>query len=97
MSESHEQLKSIVERIETLEAEKAEIAGQVKEVYAEAKSNGFDTKAIRKVVALRKLDAAERREQEAILATYMSALGMLADTPLGLAAKRREFGEEARA
>jgi uncharacterized protein (UPF0335 family) len=81
-----DQLRSLIERIERLEEEKAERAADIREVYAEAKGNGFDTKAMRKVVALRRLDAAERREQEAVLATYMQALGMLADTPLGRAA-----------
>ena len=56
------QLKSIVERIERLEEEKKTIAGDIKEVYAEAKANGFDTKIMRKLVALRKKDAAEREE-----------------------------------
>ncbi|SDR55953.1 Uncharacterized conserved protein, UPF0335 family [Rhizobiales bacterium GAS191] len=69
-------LKSFVERIERLEEEKASIAGDVKEVYAEAKSQGFDTKILRKVVAIRKRDAAERREEEEILDLYLQALGM---------------------
>ena len=69
-------LKSFVERIERLEEEKASIAGDVKEVYAEAKAQGFDTKVLRKVVALRKRDAAERREEEEILDLYLQALGM---------------------
>ncbi|MFI5012574.1 MAG: DUF2312 domain-containing protein [Hyphomicrobiales bacterium] len=69
-------LKSFVERIERLEEEKASIAGDVKEVYAEAKAQGFDTKVLRKVVALRKRDAAERREEEEILDLYLRALGM---------------------
>ena len=74
---THAQLKSVVERIERLEEEKKALAGDIKDVYAEAKSNGFDTKALRKVVQLRKQDMSERREEEAILATYMAALGML--------------------
>jgi len=69
-------LKSFVERIERLEEEKASIAGDVKEVYAEAKAQGFDTKVLRKVVALRKRDAAERREEEEIMDLYLQALGM---------------------
>ena len=69
-------LKAFVERIERLEEEKTSIAGDVKEVYAEAKAQGFDTKILRKVVALRKRDAAERREEEEILDLYMQALGM---------------------
>ena len=71
-------LKSFVERIERLEEEKASIAGDVKEVYAEAKAQGFDTKVLRKVVALRKRDAAERREEEEIMDLYLQALGMSA-------------------
>jgi len=74
---THAQLKSVVERIERLEEEKKALAGDIKDVYAEAKANGFDTKALRKVVQLRKQDMTERREEEAILATYMAALGML--------------------
>ncbi len=71
------QLRSIVERIERLEEEKAAIASDIKDVYSEAKANGFDVKALRRVISLRKQDMNDRREQEAILATYMSALGML--------------------
>jgi uncharacterized protein (UPF0335 family) len=71
-------LKSFVERIERLEEEKASIAGDVKEVYAEAKAQGFDTKVLRKVVAWRKRDAAERREEEEIMDLYLQALGMQA-------------------
>ena len=70
-------LRAFVERIERLEEEKKAIAGDVRDVYAEAKANGFDTKALRTVVRLRKQDVDERREQEAILETYMHALGML--------------------
>ena len=84
------QLKSIVERIERLEDEKKAIADDIKDVYAEAKGHGFDTKILRKVIALRKKEAAERDEEQAMLDTYMSALGMLADTPLGRAAMERD-------
>jgi uncharacterized protein (UPF0335 family) len=70
-------LKAFVERIERLEEEKASIAGDVKEVYAEAKAPGFDAKILRKVVALRKRDVAERREEEEILDLYLQALGMM--------------------
>jgi len=72
------QLRGIIERIETLEAEKAEISEQVKEVYAEAKGNGFDAKILQMVVRLRKKTAEERSEAEAMLDLYMQALGMLA-------------------
>ena len=75
------QLKSLVERIERLEEEKRALSGDLKEVYAEAKGHGFDTKILRKIVAIRKQDANERAEQEAILELYMSALGMVAAPP----------------
>ena len=71
------QLKSLVERIERLEEEKKTIAGDIKEVYAEAKGNGFDTKILRKLISIRKKDRNEREEEDAILDLYMSALGML--------------------
>ena len=71
------QLTSIIERIERLEDEKKEVAEQIKEVYAEAKANGFDAKTLRKVVALRKKPTEERQEEEALLELYLSALGML--------------------
>lgn len=71
------QLKSIVERVERLEVEKAEIMEQIKEVYNEAKGNGFDVKVLRTIIRMRKQDADERQEQETILETYMQALGML--------------------
>ena len=70
-------LKAFVERVERLEEEKKAIADDVRDVYAEAKANGFDVKALRTVVKLRKVDVNERREQEAVLETYLHALGML--------------------
>jgi uncharacterized protein (UPF0335 family) len=70
-------LKAFVERIERLEEEKKAIAGDVRDVYAEAKANGFDTRALRAIVQLRRQDAEERRAHEAVLETYMHALGML--------------------
>ncbi len=73
---AREQLKSIVERIERLEEEKAALAEDIKEVYAEAKANGYDTKTLRTVIRLRKQDSAERQEQEALLDLYLHALGM---------------------
>lgn len=76
-SVARDQLRAIVERIERLEEEKKSIADDIKDVYAEAKGNGFDTKALRKIVAIRKQDQAERLEQEAVLDTYMAALGMI--------------------
>ena len=72
-----DQLKSIVERVERLEEEKKAIADDIRDVYGEAKASGFDTKALRTVVRLRKQDINERKEQEAILETYLHALGML--------------------
>ena len=72
-----DQLKAIIERIERLEEEKKTISDDIRDVYAEAKGNGFDVKALRTIVRLRKQDADERREQETILETYMHALGML--------------------
>jgi uncharacterized protein (UPF0335 family) len=71
------QLRSIVERIERLEEEKKTIAADIKEVYAEAKGNGFDTKILRKVISLRKKEATEREEEQSMLDLYMSALGMI--------------------
>ena len=73
-----DQLKAIIERIERLEEEKKTISDDIRDVYAEAKGNGFDVKALRTIVRLRKQDSDERKEEEAILETYMHALGMLA-------------------
>jgi uncharacterized protein (UPF0335 family) len=84
---AREQLKSIVERIERLEEEKKAIGDDIKDVYAEAKANGYNTKVIRRVIALRKMHKAEREEFEAILDLYMEALSFDA-TPLGGAALR---------
>lgn len=70
-----DQLKSIVERIERLEEEKKTIADDIKEVYGEAKANGYDVKVLRKVIAIRKRDANERAEEEAILDLYLQAVG----------------------
>jgi uncharacterized protein (UPF0335 family) len=71
-----DQLKAFIERIERLEEEKAALSGDIKEIFQEAKGTGFDTKAIRKILSLRKKDHAERMEEEAILELYMQALGM---------------------
>jgi len=73
-----DQLKAFVERIERLEEEKKTISDDIRDVYAESKANGFDVKALRSVVRLRKQEPTERNEQQAILETYMHALGMLA-------------------
>ena len=72
-----DQLKAFVERVERLEEEKKTIADDIRDVYAEAKGNGFDVKALRTVVRLRKQDKTERAEQEAILEVYLQALGMI--------------------
>lgn len=71
------QLKSLVERIERLEEEKKSISGDIKEVYAEAKSNGFDVKILRKVISERRKEAAEREEEQSLLDVYLNALGMV--------------------
>jgi len=71
-----ERLRSFIERIERLEEEKAALAADVREVYAEAKSAGFDAKIMRQIVRLRKLDSAERQEQEALLDIYKQAVGL---------------------
>lgn len=76
---AREQLKSIVERVERLEEEKKTIADDIRDVYAEAKANGFDTKVLRQVVRLRKQDLTERQEQDAVRDLYLQALGMLPD------------------
>jgi uncharacterized protein (UPF0335 family) len=72
---AHGQLRAIVERIERLEEEKKTIAADIKEVYAEAKGNGFDIKILRKVISLRKKDANERQEEESMIDVYLAALG----------------------
>ena len=72
-----DQLKAFVERVERLEEEKKAITDDIRDVYAEAKGNGFDVKALRTIVRMRKQDANERAEEETILETYMQALGML--------------------
>lgn len=74
---SKDQLKAIIERIERLEEEKKTISEDIRDVYAEAKGNGFDVKTIRAIIRMRKQDANERQEAETILETYMHALGMI--------------------
>lgn len=69
------QLKAFIERVERLEEEKRNIAGDIKDVYAEAKGNGFDVKVLKKVVRIRKQDRAKRQEEDAILDLYLSAIG----------------------
>jgi uncharacterized protein (UPF0335 family) len=89
------QLKSIVERIERLEEERKTLASDIREVLSEAKANGFDTKIIKKIVAMRKKEASEREEEQAMTEVYMAALGMLplfdaAEAPLTVAEELRE-------
>ena len=78
---ARDQLRAFVERIERLEEEKKTIADDIKEVYGEAKSMGYDTKVLRKVISIRKQDQTERLEQEAVLDTYLHALGMVEAPP----------------
>ena len=75
-SVAQDQLRAFIERIERMEEEKKAISDDIKEIYAEAKGNGFDTKVLRQIVRIRKQDASERMEQEALLDLYMAALGM---------------------
>ena len=81
-----DQLLSVVSRIEKLEEEKKTVSDDIKDVFSEAKSNGYDVRALRTIIKMRKQDADERAEQEAILSVYMEALGLLSDLPLGQAA-----------
>ena len=78
---TNNQLKSIIERIEHLETERATVADDIKEVYAEAKGTGFDPKILKKVIAIRRRASAEVEAEQELIETYMSAVGMLADTP----------------
>lgn len=75
------ELRQIIERIERLEEEKHAIQGDIKDVYGDAKGRGYDTKAIRKIIARRKRDADELAEEEMILDTYLAALGMITLDP----------------
>ncbi|MDO1582412.1 DUF2312 domain-containing protein [Rhizobium oryzicola] len=76
---ARDQLRDFVERIERLEKEKQEIADFIKDVYGEAKASGFDPKILKRVIAIRKKDLAEWQKEDAVLDTYLSALGMVAD------------------
>jgi uncharacterized protein (UPF0335 family) len=78
---SQKQLRQLVEQIERLEEEKKALAGDIRDKYLEAKGLGFDVKALRKIVALRKKSATDRQEEESILAVYMHALGMIDEMP----------------
>ena len=92
-----DQLKAFVERVERLEEEKKAIADDIRDVYAEAKGNGFDVKALRTVVRLRKQDIDERKEQEAILETYLHALGMSDASFRGRSARAGTYNHAAKA
>jgi uncharacterized protein (UPF0335 family) len=96
VSEGHNsldpQLKSFVERIESLSLEKQAIADDVKEVYSEAKAKGYDLPTIRNIIKLRKMEVEKRRAFLDLLDRYQHALGMLGDTPLGRAASERAAG-----
>ena len=78
-NEASSHLRAFVERIERLEEEKKEVAGFIKDVFGEAKAMGFDTKILKKVIAIRRMDEAQRMEEDAILDTYLAALGMIPD------------------
>lgn len=97
MSDSAKMLQSYVARIERLEEEKKAIAGDIREIYAEAKANGFDPKIMRKVVAERRRNVADVEEEQALIDTYKVSLGMLRDTPLGDAAMRAAKKDHGRA
>jgi uncharacterized protein (UPF0335 family) len=77
-----DQLRQYIERVERVEEEKANLSADIREIYAEAKGNGFDPKIMRQIIALRKLEAHERQEREAILSLYLTALGMKAQGEL---------------
>ena len=75
------QLRALIERIERLEEEKTALAADIREVYAEAKGNGFDSKIMRQVIRIRKMESADRQEQEALLELYLTALGEASSAP----------------
>lgn len=89
-----DRLRQFIERVERLEDAKREIADDIKAVYAEAKANGYDTKTMRQIVRLRRMDPGDRREYEALLDLYKGALGMLDGTPLGKWAQRKADGRK---
>lgn len=94
---SQQQLRQFVEQIERLEEEKKQTASDIRDKYLEAKAVGFDVKALRQVVKLRRKSKSEREEEDAVLETYLHAMGMLgdlADTPLGQNYLSAKFGED---
>lgn len=88
------QLRSIIERVERLEEERKELGADVREIYAEAKGNGYDPKIIRMIIRLRKMNQSDRAEQEALLDTYMSAIGMEPPAPMPLFPDHKEATDE---
>lgn len=92
---SQAQLRQFIEQIERLEEEKKALAADIRDNYTVAKGLGFDVKAMRKIIAMRKKSAAERDEEQAMIDLYLHSLGMLADTPLGEAAIRSAVREAA--
>lgn len=80
---AQKKLRQYIEQVERLEEEKKALGADIRDKYLEAKSNGFDPKIMRKMIKMRKMTEQERSEEEALIATYMAALGMLSDTPLG--------------
>ena len=88
-TDTAKRLLSIIERIERLEEERKALGEDVKDIFKEAKSAGYDVPTIRLLIKRRAEDAAKREEREALLETYLAALGQLADTPLGKAAQER--------
>jgi uncharacterized protein (UPF0335 family) len=82
---TNERLKQFIQRIERLEEEKKALSDDIKEIYSEAKSAGYDTKIMRQVVKIRKMDKADRQEQESLLDVYLAAVGDFVSTPLGQA------------
>jgi uncharacterized protein (UPF0335 family) len=82
-SEAQKELKRMIDRIENLETEKKGLSSDINDIYLEAKGRGFDAKIMKKIVAMRRRTQAEIAEEQAITETYMAALGMLGDTPLG--------------
>src|ERR1700741_4661580 len=94
-SSAQKQLRQLIEQIERLEEEKKALAGDIRDKYLEAKAVGFDTKALRKIVSLRKKSENDRQEEEAILAVYMHALGMANELPESVASEEREVMDAA--
>eukprot|EP01035_Chromulina_nebulosa_P060864 gene60864-83254_t len=94
-STAQTQLKTILERIERLEEDKAAVMADLKEVYAEAKGNGFDVKIIRKVVRIRKMDRAKRQEEDALIDLYLSAIGEAKRSALNALKRARRTADKA--